>query len=59
MNSSPPNRAIVRGHIDSFEQQLDKSFDESVAGVVTEVVVDHLEPVQIEEQRRDRARLAD
>ena len=48
-----------RRHVNGFEQQLDKRFDESVAGVVTEVVVDHLEPVQIEQQCRDRTRLAE
>ena len=58
MNSSPPNRAIVAGNVNGLEQQLDKSFDEPVAGVVAEVVVDHLEPVKVEEQRRDRTGLA-
>ena len=49
MNSSPPKRAMRRGHVDGIAQQLDEGLDESVTSVVTEVVVDHFEAVQIEE----------
>ncbi len=45
------------GAVGASSQPLGEDADEPVAGVVAEVVVDGLEPVEVEEQRGDRARL--
>ena len=55
-NSSPPRRAIRSAVAGLLAQPFGEHPDEPVAGVVAQVVVDRLEPVEVEEQRRDRAR---
>ena len=46
-----------RGGVCRLVQQLGETLDEPVSGVLTEVLVDDLETVQIQEQDRDVARL--
>ena len=53
-NSSPPKRAIVSlGRRRLFEPGRDRD-QQLVAGGVAEAVVDELEPVEVEEEDRDR-----
>ena len=40
------------GNVNGLAQQLGEGLDESVAGILTEVVIDYLEAVQIKEQKR-------
>src|SRR4029077_2644113 len=47
-----------RGNVSGLAQQRRECRDELIAGVLTELVIDYLEAVQIKEQYRDRARLS-
>ena len=44
--------------VGAFLQSVSKNSDEPVTGGMAEVVVDRLEPVEVEEQHRDRPRLS-
>ena len=57
-NSSPPSRAIRFGPLGTFAQPFGEDPDEPVAGGMAEIVVDRLQPVEVEEQRRYGPRLA-
>src|SRR5271156_3525613 len=52
-NSSPPSRAVMLPG-PAFKQLFGECPDEPVAGAVAEVIVDRLQPVEVEVQHRDR-----
>ena len=56
VNSSPPKRATTSSGRIAALQAVGDGDEQPVAGRVAEAVVDHLEPVEVEEQHGDAAR---